>query len=157
MASTPTYSTMQIEDYLPYKLARAALPIGLFGPQPFYPRSCICGRYIVDDYCQCATSCLGTTKHKWATENPEAYKAEQAQMAKWRRLFSHWQTQYATVQNLIHRGLFNHVADFERLRDHETPTGCYKCHHTGLEYCECDHCDCCGDKYCAGCAYGEDY
>jgi hypothetical protein len=153
MASAKTYSAMQIEDYLPYKEARAALPIGLFGPQPLYPRSCICGRYIVDDYCKCATSCLGTTKHKWATENPEAYQAEQAQMAKWRIIFNHWQKQYAAVQNIIHCGIAQHVTQFERLRDEESAIGCYKCELTGLDYCECDYCYGCGDKYCCSCGY----
>ena len=146
-----TYSNMQLEDYLPYKEARASLPICIYGPAPFHPSNCICGRYIVDDFCICATSCTTTSKAQWAKENPEAYKAEQVQQVKWLKIWYHWQTQYSGVQTLIHNSLFQYVCDFEQLRDQESHIGCYKCQKNYLQYCECNYCDACGDKYCGGC------
>jgi hypothetical protein len=148
---------MSLEEYLPYKMAREAQPIGLFGPAPFNPHSCICGRYIVDNFCLCAMSCIGTPKHTWAKENPEAYKAEQAQQARWKMLWYHWHKQWQSVNTMIHDAIFPYVQDFNMIRDAESKIGCHECEKSGNEYCTCDECDACGSKYCSGCQCDDDY
>ncbi len=147
---------MSIEEYPPYKAARAALPIGLFGPAPYSPRSCICGRYIVDDFCLCASACIGTPKHTWAKENPEAYKAEQAQMARWKKLWYDWYNQWQKVEAWIWGEIHPHVIQFNMIQDKKSEIGCYECEKKGREYCDCHYCDGCGSKYCSGCYYDDD-
>lgn len=151
-----TYSLMKLEDYLPYKEERAALPIGLFGPSPFNPSTCACNRYIVDDYCACAMSCLGTPKALWAKQNPDAYKAEQATMARWKKIWYEWYHQWSAVEDTIWRRTAHIVNTFERLRDAESIDGCYQCESDGYKYCCCRLCQGCGDKYCCGCESGDD-
>ncbi len=151
------YSLMKIEDYEPYKMARAAAPIGLFGPAPYSPSSCACGRYIVENFCKCAHSLATTPKATWARENPEAYQAEQAQMARWKKVWYEWYHQWSAVENIIHDKTAYHVLQFERLRDAESPIDCYQCEKTGYGYCRCEHCEGCGNKYCLGCHHEDSY
>jgi hypothetical protein len=153
------YSLMKIEDYPPYKEALSKLPIGLFGPAPFNPSSCACGRYIVDNFCKCASSCAATPKAQWARENPEAYQAEQAQQARWKKIWYEWYYQRDAIEHMIYQRTRPHFETFERLCDEESSFGCHQCEKDGYDYCRCELCEGCGSKYCFGCpaAYDDGY
>jgi hypothetical protein len=149
---------MEFEDFPPFKAL--GLPIGLYGPAPKMPSSCTCGRFIVEDFCMCATSCMSMPKWTWAKENPEAYAAEQAGEARWLRVWRAWSEQkrafdlwWYTETKVVRR-------QFNLLRDAQSAIGCHECETRSHDYCVCE-CRDCGDKYCDGsCAYeddGDDY
>jgi hypothetical protein len=136
---------MTLEDYVPYKALN--LPLGLFGPAPRMPRSCICGRFIVEDYCACASSCWGTSKHAWAKANPELYEAEQEGERIAMRRHQFWIHQRGQVEEKIWIASKSVVQEFQRLQDQESAIGCHSCEQNGRTYCRCA-CDSCGSKYC---------
>ncbi len=146
---------MVLEDYAPYIALN--LPLGYFGPAPRPPSSCACGRYIVDDFCMCASSCRSMQKYKWAKENPEAYKAEQAEEHKWRIRCNLWNEQRNKVDDMIYRKSLHIRKQFVALQDAESEMGCYECEEYGYSYCRCE-CEGCGNKWCCGsCCDEEDY
>ncbi len=145
------YFNMKIDEYPPYKDTVSKLPIGLYGPAPLIPLECACGRYIVDYFCMCATSCRSMPKYKWAIENPEAYKAEQAEQKQWAKRWAIWLEQRDAVEFSIWAKTRYHVYTFERLRDAESPIKCWSCEKYEYKSCMCKECDGCKDKYCTGC------
>jgi hypothetical protein len=157
VAPKKIYTHMALEDYPPYKAARASVPIGLYGPSPFNPSSCACGRYIVDYFCMCAHSHAKTPKATWARENPEEYKAEQQSQARWKKIWYLWYNQHQAIEDLIYNKTHRYSVEFDRLRDQESEIDCYECQQKKYSYCKCIECEGCGSKYCHGCPPEDDY
>ena len=150
------YTHMALEDYPPYKEARASVPIGIYGPAPFNPSSCGCGRFIVDDFCKCVHSQAKTPKATWARENPEEYKIEQGCQTRWKKIWYIWYNQFEAIETLIYNRTSPYAREFERLRDKESEIDCYECQTKKISYCKCDICEGCGSKYCYGCPPSDD-
>jgi hypothetical protein len=146
------YSNMKLEDFPPFQ--KAQLFIGYFGPAPRCPASCVCGRFIVDNFCACASSCMDMPKYKWMKENPDLYAAEQAEERRWRRLCDFWNNISGDWAAKNWLAVKPAVLQFNRLRDAETEMGCYECTQQHRTYCRCA-CDSCGNKYCDGMCHDE--
>ncbi len=154
-APAPRYSEMKLEDYAPYKALN--LPLGLFGPAPRRPSSCICGRYIVDNYCACASECWKMPQHTHFQAHPEEYIVQQEEERSWLRRYQYWIDQRTKVEEKIWRASKSVVQEFERLQDQESTLGCFSCESHGAHRCSC-FCDSCGSKYCSGdCAGDQEY
>ncbi len=142
------YSDMKIEDYPPYK--ELNLGPGLFGPMPYVPSECACGRlgrYEEEPFCMCAMSCRTNPKYALYKANPELYKAEQEELKVHHRRYLLWINQRTNVENSNWLKSKYIINQFERLRDKESPIGCWECEKYGYMYCRCE-CDNCGSKYC---------
>jgi hypothetical protein len=150
------YTEMSIEDYAPYKALN--LPVGLYGPAPYRPSTCICGRYMRENgFCLCATSCHSWPDYKWATENPQKWEAEQKEAQAWMRRWQHWLHQSDTVGAEIWKKSKHIHREFEALQDAESRFGCHSCESSGYTSCHCA-CETCGDKWCVGsCADDQEY
>lgn len=142
------YSNMKIEDYPPYKALN--LSLGLFGPTPYNPTECACGRLgrIEEIFCMCASSCMSHPKYSLYKANPDLYKAEQNELRILKRRYLEWIKQRSAIEQsnwLKSRSL---VYEFERLRDKESPIDCWECEQDKWKhYCTCC-CDNCGSKWC---------
>lgn len=64
---------------------------------------------------------------------------------------NHYDPEYNKICIKIRRS----IIDFKRLRDKESPIGCYECEQDECcsDFCHCQECDNCGDKYCYGCGF----
>jgi hypothetical protein len=65
---------------------------------------------------------------------------------------NHYSQEYNKIWIKIRRC----IIDFKRLRDKESPIGCYECEQDeGMsDFCHCGpECENCGDKYCHGCGF----
>ncbi len=141
------YSNMKIEDYPPYKALN--LGPGLYGPIPYVPSECACGsigRY-EDPFCMCAISCMSHPKYALYKANPELYKAEQEELRLHRRRYLLWIEERNKVENAMWIKSKPIIYQFERLRDQESPIGCWSCEQDRYGGCRCE-CEYCGDKYC---------
>jgi hypothetical protein len=144
------YTNMTLQNYPPYKAIRDALPIGLFGPVPFNPTSCACGRYIIDNFCICASSCISMPKYNWVKLYPELYQTEQLLHARLKNIWYLWYHQNQDINHIIYTNTIHIIKHFYRLRDNESSIDCYECELYN-DYCSCNNCENCGDKYCYGC------
>ncbi len=136
-----------LQTYPPFQALN--MPIGLFGPAPYMPQSCICGRFIVEDYCACAAECWKMPKHTWATANPIEYELEQAVQRRYMRQHQFWIQQCLDFHEKFWKRAKPVVEEYERLLDQESSMGCHACQTNGYACCKC-HCDSCGSKYCTG-------
>lgn len=141
------YSNMKIEDYPPYKALN--LGPGFYGPMPYAPSECACGRLgrYEEIFCMCAMSCMTHPKYALYKANPELYKAEQEELRFHRKRYLIWLEERNKVENAIWLKSKHIINNFERLRDEESPIGCWPCEKYGSLYCKCE-CDNCGNKYC---------
>lgn len=132
-----TKNILRLEDFNPYIIARSSLPIGLYGPSPPPVRKCICGKFIIDDLCLCASSCSTMPKYIWAKENPSAYNAEQNMMARWNIVLHYWIQQKIAVDYHISKTLYPYIQMYHKLLDAQSSIGCATCENYGKEYCVC--------------------
>lgn len=141
------YSLMTLEDYTPY--VALGTPLRLHGPAPKPVRNCICGRYIVDNMCLCASRCIHMDAYKWAKENPDLYQLQQEEEQRWDTIAQYWYREYNTVQDTWHNISKHIIQQFTRLQDAESSIDCHQCESNGHSYCICC-CKMCDSKWCEG-------
>ncbi len=125
------YTHMALEDYPPYKQARMSVPIGLYGPEPYNP-----------------------TLHTYSSQE---YKDQLKNITRFTNIWIIWNKQKQVIQDIIYNKTFPYIAEFEDLRDSESPIDCYACQQKNYSYCKCIPCDNCGKKNCYGCYHDDDY
>jgi hypothetical protein len=149
------YFNMRLEDFPAYKALGE--PLKLHGPAPYSPSLCGCNRYRVSkESCVCSMSCRDKPLLAWFKANPEAFQEKQREMQQWYMRSTQWYQQVMDVDNKWHAITFLTRMEFQSLQDAESPIGCAKCEREHCNECECA-CSDCGNKYCPGCYYEDDY
>jgi hypothetical protein len=140
------YCNMTLDDYKPYKDVRNTLPIGLFGPEPFRPVHCCCGKLMAHYYC----TCVNIEKATWAKQYPDEYNAEQVALRHLDRVYDIWKKQLDTVNREITSKTFKYKFQFTMLCDSESSIGCWDCEQLNIDDCMCK-CENCNQKFCFRC------